>query len=53
MVAFDRFRFETSTGRLWAGTDEVRLTPKAAAVLAVLVGRPGEPVGKDELFAAA
>jgi adenylate cyclase len=53
MVAFDRFRFDASTGRLWAGADEVRLTPKAAAVLAVLVGRPGEPVRKEEIFTAA
>src|SRR5687768_8438328 len=48
LVAFDRFRFDASTGRLWAGHEEVRLTPKAAAVLAVLVGRAGEPVTKDE-----
>src|SRR5262245_31694113 len=53
MVAFDRFRFDASTGRLWAGPEEVRLTPKAAAVLAVLVGRPGEPIGKEEIFSAA
>jgi len=53
LVAFDRFRFDASTGRLWAGLEEVRLTPKAAAVLAVLVGRAGEPVTKDEIFAAA
>lgn len=48
-VTFDRFRFDTEAGRLWAGQDEVRLTPKAAAVLARLVPSAGEPVTKDAL----
>jgi TolB-like protein len=49
---FEGYRFEAGTGRLWAGDREVRLTPKAAAVLNVLVERAGEPVAKDALFAA-
>src|SRR6185295_18784162 len=36
--------------RLWAGKREIKLTPKAARVLAVLVERAGEPVTKDDLF---
>src|SRR5688500_2495459 len=50
-VQFDRFRFDSATGRLWASGQEVRLTPKAAAVLAMLVAHVGEPVSKEELFA--
>jgi TolB-like protein/Tfp pilus assembly protein PilF len=50
--AFGRFRFERKTGRLWSGLEEVRLTPKAAGVLAALVSRAGEPVTREELFAS-
>ena len=48
---FDHYRFEPRTSRLWADNDEIRLTPKAAALLAVLVARAGTPVSKHELFA--
>jgi len=51
-VSFDRFRFEPPTGRLWSGEREVRLTPKAAAVLGALIAHAGEPVSKGALFAA-
>ncbi|MGH9383711.1 MAG: winged helix-turn-helix domain-containing tetratricopeptide repeat protein [Vicinamibacterales bacterium] len=51
-VCFGRFRFDPSTGRLWSRQREIRLTPKAAGVLAALVARPGELVTKQELFAA-
>ncbi len=51
-VRFDRFRFDMETGRLWAGEQEVRLTPKAAAVMTMLVAHGGEPVTKEDLFAA-
>ena len=51
-VRFDRFRFDTETTRLWAGPQEVRLTPKAGAVMALLVARSGEPVTKEDLFAS-
>jgi adenylate cyclase len=50
-VQFDRFQFDITSARLWAGDDEVRLTPKAANVLGVLVAHAGEPVSKDDLFA--
>jgi adenylate cyclase len=51
-VSFGGYRFDPDTGQLWAGGREVRLTPKAAAVLGVLVTRAGQPVSKDDLFAA-
>src|SRR4030095_2908559 len=49
-VHFDHHRFEPRTGRLWTGRREVSLTPRAAAVLAVLVARAGQLVTRDELF---
>jgi len=52
-LTFARFRFEPASARLWSGKREIKLTPKAALVLAVLVARAGEPVSKDELFAEA
>src|SRR6185503_10577002 len=51
-VDFGGFRFEPSSGRLWFGEREIRLTPKAAGVLATLVGRAGELVTKQELFSS-
>lgn len=51
-VSFDPFSFESATGRLWCGAQEVKLTPKAAAVLEALVANAGEPVSKQELFAS-
>jgi TolB-like protein/tetratricopeptide (TPR) repeat protein len=49
---FGSFRFEPQTARLWSGATEVRLTPKAAAVLACLLDRAGQPVSKQDLFAS-
>src|SRR5262245_12049344 len=51
-VSFGRYRFEFETARLWSGESEVRLTPKASAVLRVLVTNAGKPVSKEELFAS-
>jgi TolB-like protein/Flp pilus assembly protein TadD len=51
-VSFGRYRFEPATARLWADQREVKLTRKAAAVLGLLVGRAGQPVTKQDLFAA-
>jgi pimeloyl-ACP methyl ester carboxylesterase/DNA-binding winged helix-turn-helix (wHTH) protein len=50
-VSFGEYRFETDTGRLFTGVREIRLTPKASAVLKHLILRAGEPVSKDDLFA--
>jgi len=51
-ISFGNFRFDTDSGRLWSGADEVRITPKASAVLRMLVMQAGEPVAKEELFSA-
>ncbi len=51
-VRFGSYLFELRSGRLSAGEREVRLTPKAAAVLKELVTRAGTPVSKEELFAS-
>src|SRR5262245_4062905 len=50
-VRFENYRFEVESGRLWSGTREIRLTPKASDVLKQLVARAGEPVSKEDLFA--
>ena len=49
---FDKYRFEAESGRLWSGDMELRLTPKAAAVLKVLLIRAGQPVTKEDLFSS-
>ena len=51
-VRFGGFQFDIDTGRLWFGKGEIRLTPKASAVLKVLVTHAGEPVSKERLFAS-
>lgn len=51
-VSFGSYRFDFESGRLWSGAQEVRLTPKASAVLKMLVTRAGEPVSKEDLFAS-
>jgi adenylate cyclase len=51
-VRFGGYQFDIDTGRLWLGQGEIRLTPKAAAVLKVLVTHAGEPVSKERLFAS-
>src|SRR5262245_8649877 len=52
LVSFGPYRFEPQTARLWSDAAEIRLTPKAAAVLGLLVDRAGRPVAKQELFAS-
>ena len=49
---FGPYRFEPATARLWAEAREIKLTRKAAAVLALLVERAGQPVTKQDLFAS-
>jgi DNA-binding winged helix-turn-helix (wHTH) protein len=48
--AFGRFRFDTRTGQLWSDGAEVKLRPRAAAVLHLLAERAQELVTKQELF---
>jgi len=50
-LSFGRFRLEPRGG-LMSGAREIRLTPKALALLSFLAGRPGEVVTKEELFGA-
>ncbi|HEY2533583.1 MAG TPA: AAA family ATPase [Xanthobacteraceae bacterium] len=49
-LAFGLFRFDARTGQLWRDDREVKLTPRAASVLYVLVGRAQQLVTKQELF---
>jgi DNA-binding winged helix-turn-helix (wHTH) protein len=50
-LSFGHFRFEPATARLFDQAGEIKLTRKAAQVLAALLERPGAPVSKQELFA--
>jgi adenylate cyclase len=49
-VRFGSYRFDLDSAQLWDETGEIHLTPKAAAVLALLVSRPGTVVTKEHLF---
>jgi len=49
--AFGVFRFDGRNGQLWRDGAEVKLTPRAAAVLHMLAVRAPEVVTKQELFA--
>lgn len=49
MIRFDRYQLDPTQG-LMRGEQEVRLTPKSLAVLALLTERAGQVVTKDELF---
>ena len=51
-VAFGDYTFQLDSGQLCFRGQEVRLTPKAAAVLAFLVSNAGSPVSKGQLFAS-
>ena len=48
--AFASFRFDARTGQLWRGDSEMRLTPRAAAVLHMLAERAQDVVTKQDLF---
>jgi len=50
-LTFGRYRLEPRGG-LMSGAREIRLSPKALALLTFLAERPGEVITKDELFAA-
>jgi len=51
-IRFGRHSLEPATCRLWSWDAEVRLTRKSAEVLRLLVERAGQPVSKEDLFAA-
>ncbi len=50
-LTFGRYRLEPRGG-LMSGAREVRLTPKALALLSFIAERPGEVITKEELFGA-
>jgi len=50
-LTFGRYRLEPRGG-LRSGAREIRLTPKALALLSFIAERPGEVITKEELFAA-
>src|SRR5262245_35793148 len=52
LLRFGPYRLNPHTGQLWQGTQAVKVTPKAAAVLGQLVARAGQVVSKEELFQA-
>jgi DNA-binding winged helix-turn-helix (wHTH) protein/predicted ATPase len=47
---FGLFRFDARTGQLWRDGSEVKLTPRASAVLQLLAERAQDVVTKQELF---
>jgi predicted ATPase len=49
-IAFGLFRFDPRTGQLWRDGGEVKLTPRAAAVLRLLAERAQELVTKQDLL---
>ena len=51
-VTFGPFRLEPADERLWRGDEVVPLTPRAFAVLSMLVAHAGRLVTKDELLQA-
>jgi len=50
-LTFGRYRLEPRGG-LMSGDRDVRLTPKALALLSFMAERPGEVITKEELFGA-
>jgi DNA-binding winged helix-turn-helix (wHTH) protein/tetratricopeptide (TPR) repeat protein len=51
-ITFDPFSLDPANECLWQGSQAIKLRPKAYAVLAYLLGRPGRLVTKEELLSA-
>ncbi|MBM4254308.1 MAG: hypothetical protein FJ147_00245 [Deltaproteobacteria bacterium] len=51
-VSFGAFRLDVANAHLWRDTEKLSLKPKTFSVLCYLVGRAGQLVTKEELFAA-
>lgn len=49
-LTFGPYRVNPHTGQLWRSKQEVRLMPKALAVLRALLERAGQVVTKEEIF---
>src|SRR5262245_25165539 len=52
LICFDPFCLDLTNECLWRGSKEIRLRPKAFAVLDYLLGRPGRLVTKKEVLDA-
>jgi DNA-binding winged helix-turn-helix (wHTH) protein len=52
LLRFGPYRLGVNSGQLWRGTLEVKLTPKALAVLRCLLEQAGQVVSKEVLFQA-
>ena len=50
---FGPFRLDAKLGILLRGTEPIGVGQRAVALLRLLVERAGEPVGKEDLIAAA
>lgn len=49
-VAFGDYRFDCDARQLWRGSEEIKLTPRASALLAALAERSTQVVTKEELI---
>jgi serine/threonine-protein kinase len=52
VLRFGPFRTDLSDGSLWRGDEEVRMPPRALALLLYLLERPGRVIAKAELIDA-
>ena len=52
VLRFGPFRTDLSDGSLWRGDEEVRMPPRALALLLYLLERPGRVIAKAELLDA-
>ena len=52
VLRFGPFRTDLSDGSLWRGDEEVRMPPRALALLLYLLERPGRVVSKSDLIDA-
>jgi eukaryotic-like serine/threonine-protein kinase len=52
IVRFDAFRMDLTDGTLWRGDEEIRLPPRALALLQYLIERAGRVVSKQALMDA-
>jgi predicted ATPase/DNA-binding winged helix-turn-helix (wHTH) protein len=52
LIRFDPFCLDLANEQLWRGSQEIKLRPKAFAVLDHLLGRPGQLVTKEDLLNA-
>lgn len=52
LVRFDPFCLDLANEQLWRGSQEIKLRPKAFAVLDHLLGRPGQLITKEDLLNA-